>query len=142
MGLILEHKMFPYMLMRGGQARPCQTSQRFTYPLQLLLVSFLSHLCILVVLWRCCWFQGAAVNLEVDPSFMFMNAQVMPTSSSRPLVLSYVNDFTKLFELPLSICEGVLELGSKNKLGISIFTYMLIKYQYIHYKIIIVVQSL
>ena len=33
LGLIIGHKIFPYILMRGGQVRPCQTRQRFAYPL-------------------------------------------------------------------------------------------------------------
>ena len=31
--ILREAKMFTYILMRGGQARPCQTRQRFAYPL-------------------------------------------------------------------------------------------------------------
>ena len=41
LGLIEVSKIFPYMLMRVGQARPCQTHQRFYYPLQLPSVGFL-----------------------------------------------------------------------------------------------------
>jgi len=29
----MGHKIFPYMLMRGSQVRPCQLCQRFAYPL-------------------------------------------------------------------------------------------------------------
>ena len=104
--------MFSYMLVRGGQARPCQTRQRFTYPFQLPPVSFLSCLCILVVSWKCHWFQGAAVGLKMDPSFTFMNTQVMPTNSLGPLVLPYVNNFTKLFELPLSAASYSITLST------------------------------
>ena len=119
LGLIVEHKMFPYMLMCEGQVRPCQTRQGFTYPLQLPPINFLSRLCILVVSWRCRWFQGATVGLEVNPSFTFMNAQVMLTSSSGPSVLRYVINFTKLFGLPLSV---VNEMATDFKLCGIIFT--------------------
>ena len=35
-------KIFPYTCMRGDQARPCQTRQRFIYPLQLILFNLSS----------------------------------------------------------------------------------------------------
>jgi len=47
------HKIFTYMFMRGGQVRPCQTRQRFAYPLQLPSVNFQPCLYILVVSFRC-----------------------------------------------------------------------------------------
>ena len=63
------HKIFPYMLMRGGQVRPCQPRQRFTYPLLLPFINFLSRLYILVVSFRClltsrcnCQLWGGTVN--------------------------------------------------------------------------------
>ena len=51
--LNMRHKIFPYMLMREGQVKPCQSRQRFAYSLQLLSVNFISRLYILVILFRC-----------------------------------------------------------------------------------------
>ena len=101
--------MYSYILMREGQARSCQTRQRFTYPLQLPFINFLSHPCILVISFRCRWPQGSAIGLEVEPSFMSMNAQVRPTSSLRPSALPYVNEFIKLLDLPLSHFNHLFE---------------------------------
>ena len=38
----MGHKIFPYTHMRGDQARPRQTRQRFIYPLKLILFSLSS----------------------------------------------------------------------------------------------------
>ena len=51
--LNMGHKIFPYMLMRGSQVRPCQLHQRFAYPLQLPSVNFISCPYILVILFTC-----------------------------------------------------------------------------------------
>ena len=59
--------MFPYTFMRGGQARPCQTRQRLTYPLQFPYVNFSSHLCILVISFKCRWSRSAPVGFELEP---------------------------------------------------------------------------
>ena len=85
--------MFPYIFMRGGQARPRQIHQKFTYLLQLPSISILVHLCILVVLFqaslisRCTrWPWGETVGFMV----LFMGAQAMSSgllgSSALPWV--------------------------------------------------------
>ena len=47
--------------------------------------------------------SGATVGLEVEPSFMSMNAQLRPTNSLGLSALPYVNEFIKLLDLPLSL---------------------------------------
>ena len=63
LGLIVGYKIFPYILMCRGQVRPCQTRQRFAYPLQLHSVNFLSRLYILVVSFRCLLTSGCSRRL-------------------------------------------------------------------------------
>ena len=99
-------KIFPYTFMHGGQARPYRTHQRFTYPLQLPSISFLSkHPSCLTLMssgwgWSCRLWKGL-VGLTIS-LFMSMNAQARSTGSLRPSALPYVNKFIKLSELPLS----------------------------------------
>ena len=107
LGLIVGHKIFPYILMRGGQVRPCQTRQRFVYPLQLPSVNFLFRLYILVVSFRCLLTSGCIVTFEVEPSTLSyrclaMNAQVKLTSSLGPSPLPNMDEFINTTKLPLS----------------------------------------
>ena len=112
--------MFPYIFMRGDQARLCQIRQRFTYPLQLSSDSFLSRLCILVVSFKCC---RTRQPWDGTISFMvlsFMNAQARSSGSSRPSALPHVNEFIKFLELlllaapysiaPLALTDGLWSL--------------------------------
>ena len=65
--ILQEAKMFTYILMRGGQARPCQTRQRFAYPFQLPSVSSLPRLCIF---WSS---HLGVVDLKEQPSALRWN---------------------------------------------------------------------
>ena len=96
--------MFSYIFRRGGQARPCQTRQRFTFPLQLPSVSFLS-----------CMHPGRLIQVSYPSTsssylgtvdfmvLLFIKAQARSLVSSGPSALLHVNEFINLSKLPLSV---------------------------------------
>ena len=107
--LNVGRKIFPYMLMRGGQGRPCQPRQGFAYPLQLPSVSFLPRLHILVV----------SFSFEVEPStlsyrYWAMNIQVRLRSSLGPSLWPNMDDFIRTTKLPSSyvmfLCQIIIDL--------------------------------
>ena len=104
--------MFTYILMRGGQARPCQTRQRFTYPLQLPSVSSLTCLCI---------FQSShsgVLDLKEQPSALRWNHRLYDiviyvyectrsTGSLRPSALPQVYQAFKITLITRDVKHGI-----------------------------------
>ena len=118
--------MFPYIFMRRGQVRLCQTCQRFIYPLRLLSVNFLSCLCILVVLFKCRTHQPCAETVGFMVS-LFIKAQARSSSLSRPSALLHVNEFINLSELPLSAAPySIASLALANGLWSTICNFFTI----------------
>ena len=112
--------------MHGGQARPCQIRQWFIYPFQLPSISFLSCLCILVVLFksRTCQPYGGTIGFMVS---LFIKAQARSSSLSRPSALLHVNEFINLSELPLSAAPySIASLALANGLWSTICNFFTI----------------
>ena len=102
--------MFPYIFMHGGQARPCQTHQRFTFPLQLPSVNFLSCMHpgrLIQVLYPstllCPSTSSSYLGTVGFMVLLFIKAQARSLVSSGPSALLHVNEFINLSKLPLSV---------------------------------------
>ena len=64
--LIMGYKMFPYILIRGVQAKPCWIRQKLLYPRKLPFVSFLPRLGVLIVPPKSHRLWGRVVGFEKD----------------------------------------------------------------------------